>query len=54
MFETIIRVLGGYESAYELSGDVRFIHLAKDIGERMLLAFDTPTGIPFAKVNLQT
>lgn len=30
------------------------LHLAHDLGRRLLPAFDTPTGIPFARVHLQT
>jgi hypothetical protein len=29
------------------------LHLSKDLGERLLPAFSTPTGIPFARVNLR-
>ncbi|GAA6059690.1 hypothetical protein JCM10212_000077 [Sporobolomyces blumeae] len=29
------------------------LHLAHDLGRRLLPAFDTPTGIPFARVHLQ-
>jgi len=54
LFETTIRVLGGLLSAYELSGDQIFLDKAKDLGDRFLPAFNTPTGIPRCSVNLQT
>ncbi len=51
-FETNIRILGGLLSGYELMGDKRFLDKAKDIANRLLPIFDTPTGIPFNSVNL--
>ncbi|KAJ3077486.1 Mannosyl-oligosaccharide 1,2-alpha-mannosidase IB, partial [Quaeritorhiza haematococci] len=54
VFETTIRVLGGLESAYELEGDWRFIEKAVELADRLLPAFDTPTGIPVNYVNLKS
>jgi Glycosyl hydrolase family 47 len=54
VFETTIRALGGLEAAYELSGDRVFLDKAKDLGNRLLPAFNTPTGIPRAAVVLAT
>jgi len=54
LFETTIRVLGGLESAFELSKDTMFLKKAEELGERFLPAFNTPTGIPFVSVNLQS
>lgn len=52
-FETTIRVLGGLLSAYHLSGnDPLYLEKAKDLGERMLGAFDTPSGLALPMVNL--
>jgi mannosidase alpha-like ER degradation enhancer 2 len=53
-FEITIRHLGGLLSAYQLTGDRRFLKLAEDLGARLLPAFDSPTGIPYRFVNLKT
>ncbi|KAJ3296344.1 Mannosyl-oligosaccharide 1,2-alpha-mannosidase IA [Rhizoclosmatium sp. JEL0117] len=54
LFETTIRVLGGLLAAYELDGDWAFIEKAIDLANRMLPAFDTPTGIPLNWISLST
>lgn len=54
VFEITIRLLGGLISAYELDGNKKFLTLAQDLAERMLPAFNTPTGIPYRYVHLQT
>ncbi|KAI0082165.1 glycoside hydrolase [Panus rudis PR-1116 ss-1] len=52
-FETTIRVLGGLLSAYHLSGyDPIFLEKAQDLADRILPAFDTPSGLPLSMVNL--
>jgi mannosidase alpha-like ER degradation enhancer 2 len=51
-FETNIRIVGGLLSGYELMGDEEFLEKAKDIANRLLPIFDTPTGIPFNSVHL--
>jgi glycosyl hydrolase family 47 len=53
-FEITIRLLGGLLSNYQLSGDKRFLQLAEDLGNRLLPAFDSPTGMPYRYVNLRT
>ena len=53
-FEITIRMLGGLLSAYQLTGDERLLHKAEDLGQRLLPAFDSPTGLPFVYVNLRT
>ncbi len=53
-FEITIRLLGGLLSAYELDGDKKFLELAEDLGNRLLPAFDSPTGMPYTYVNLKT
>ena len=62
VFETNIRVIGGLVSAHVLAQVVKQKHgylaryesqlldLAKDIGYRLLPAFDTSTGIPHPRV----
>lgn len=53
-FETTIRMLGGLLSAYYLSEDELFLEKAVGLGERLLPAFNSPTGIPYSSVNLKT
>ncbi|CAA7392096.1 unnamed protein product [Spirodela intermedia] len=52
VFETTIRVVGGLLSAYDLSGDKLFLSKAQDIGNRLLPAWDSPSGIPYNSINL--
>ncbi|KAJ3693456.1 hypothetical protein LUZ60_008936 [Juncus effusus] len=52
VFETTIRVVGGLLSAYDLSNDEMFLEKAKDIANRLLPAWDTPSGIPYNSINL--
>jgi len=54
VFETTIRSLGGLLSAYDLSDDITFLNKADDLGSRLLKAFDSPSGIPYGQVHLQT
>ena len=53
LFETTIRVLGGLLSAYHLTGDPVFLDRSKDLGDRLLGAFSSPSGIPYSDVNLR-
>jgi mannosidase alpha-like ER degradation enhancer 2 len=53
-FEITIRLLGGLQSAYELTGDQRLLTKAQDLGQRLLPVFDSPTGMPYTHVNLHT
>ncbi len=53
-FEVTIRLLGGLLSAYQLDGDKRFLVLAEDLGKRLLPVFNSPTGMPYRYVHLQT
>lgn len=52
VFETNIRILGGLLSAGYLSGDARFFAQASAVGEGLLRAFETPTGIPCRLVGM--
>eukprot|EP00636_Phaeomonas_parva_P000251 CAMPEP_0118864030 /NCGR_PEP_ID=MMETSP1163-20130328/8710_1 /TAXON_ID=124430 /ORGANISM="Phaeomonas parva, Strain CCMP2877" /LENGTH=1054 /DNA_ID=CAMNT_0006798099 /DNA_START=229 /DNA_END=3393 /DNA_ORIENTATION=- len=52
VFETTIRELGGLLSAYDLSGDAVFLDKARVLGDRLLKAFDTPSGIPAGRISL--
>ncbi|KAJ5751806.1 Mannosyl-oligosaccharide 1-2-alpha-mannosidase [Penicillium odoratum] len=62
-FETTIRMLGGLLSAHYLSTQLPdvssrrdYIYMAKalDLADRLLSAYDTKTGIPYASVNIGT
>lgn len=68
VFETTIRILGGLLSAHLMAIDPKLnvydakegffyndelLILAKDLGERLLPAFNTLTGIPYGTVNLR-
>jgi ER degradation enhancer, mannosidase alpha-like 2 len=66
VFETSIRILGGLLSAHFMyeeeivaidedvdAYDGGLLRLAVDLGERLLPAFATPTGIPYGTVNLK-
>ena len=53
LFETTIRVLGGLLSTFHLSGDKIFLEKAKGLGDRLMGAFSSPSGIPYSDVNLQ-
>src|ERR1051326_699348 len=53
-FEITIRVLGGLLSGYELTGDKKLLALADDLGTRLLPVFNSPPGMPYVNVNLQT
>ncbi|AAD45990.1 Similar to gb/U04299 mannosyl-oligosaccharide alpha-1,2-mannosidase from Mus musculus. ESTs gb/R84145 and gb/AA394707 come from this gene [Arabidopsis thaliana] len=64
LFECNIRVLGGLISAHLLAIDPnnrliqgsynnQLLRLAEDLGKRFLPAFETPTGLPYAWINLK-
>ena len=53
-FEVTIRLLGGLLSGYQMTGDARLLHLAEDLGKRLLPVFNSPTGMPYMYVNLRT
>ncbi|XP_036385497.1 endoplasmic reticulum mannosyl-oligosaccharide 1,2-alpha-mannosidase [Megalops cyprinoides] len=52
LFESTIRIMGGLLSTYHLSGDSLFFDKAKDIGSRLMPAFNTPSKIPYSDVNI--
>ena len=51
-FSEISRVVGGLLSAYDLSEDKLFLDKAREIADRLLPAWDTPSGIPYNIINL--
>ncbi|KAM9325886.1 endoplasmic reticulum mannosyl-oligosaccharide 1,2-alpha-mannosidase [Gastrophryne carolinensis] len=52
LFESTIRILGGLLSTYHLTQDSLFLEKAKDIGTRLLPAFNTPSKVPYSDVNI--
>jgi mannosyl-oligosaccharide alpha-1,2-mannosidase len=54
VFETSIRLVGGLLSAHHASGDPVVLAKAKDLADRLLPAFASPTGMPYRKINLRT
>jgi hypothetical protein len=67
-FETTIRMLGGLLSAHYLStsfdgkyapiddkfGDDLYVEKATDLADRLLGAYESPSGVPYASVNLRS
>jgi ER degradation enhancer, mannosidase alpha-like 2 len=54
VFEITIRLLAGLQSAYEIDSNKKFLELAEDLAKRLAPAFNTPTGIPYRYIHLQT
>lgn len=54
LFEVNIRYIGGLLSAYYLTGEEVFRIKAIKLGEKLLPAFNTPTGIPKGIVNFKS
>lgn len=52
VFETAIRYLGGFLSAYDLSGDVLMRDRAEELAQLILPAFDTVTGVPMGRIRM--
>jgi mannosyl-oligosaccharide alpha-1,2-mannosidase len=54
VFETTIRILGGLLSAYELTNYKEQVLLDKavDIANRLMPAFQTPSGVPVSQISL--
>ncbi|TSK20175.1 Mannosyl-oligosaccharide 1,2-alpha-mannosidase IC [Bagarius yarrelli] len=52
VFEVNIRYVGGLLSAYYLTGEEMFKQKVLELGEKLLPAFNTPTGIPRGVINL--
>ncbi|KAI1083267.1 glycoside hydrolase family 47 protein [Whalleya microplaca] len=48
-FETAIRYLGGFLAAYDLSGDQRLLRKAREVGDMLYKAFDTPNRMPITR-----
>jgi hypothetical protein len=54
VFEVNIRILGGLLAMYDHSQNPKILEKAIDFGNRILPAFNSPTGIPYHSVNLKT
>ncbi|KAM4865776.1 mannosyl-oligosaccharide 1,2-alpha-mannosidase IA isoform 1-T1 [Thomomys bottae] len=54
VFEVNIRFVGGLLSAYYLSGEEIFRKKAVELGVKLLPAFHTPSGIPWALLNMKS
>lgn len=54
MFETNIRFVGGLLTLYAFTGDAMYKEKAQEVADKLLPAFQTPTGIPNALVNIRT
>ncbi|CAG7733330.1 unnamed protein product [Allacma fusca] len=54
LFETNIRILGGFLTAYALTRDDLYLDQANAVGQLLLPAFDTPSGFPFDRINPAT
>ncbi|XP_029306716.1 LOW QUALITY PROTEIN: mannosyl-oligosaccharide 1,2-alpha-mannosidase IA [Cottoperca gobio] len=52
LFEVNIRYVGGLLSAYYLTGEEMYKKKVMELGEKLLPAFNTPTGIPRGVINL--
>lgn len=46
VFETVIRILGGLMSIFQLSGDAMYLKRAEELGARLAPCFDTRFGLP--------
>ncbi|KAJ1950170.1 hypothetical protein EC988_004487 [Linderina pennispora] len=51
-FEMIIRSLAGLLTAYEMSNDRRLLKKAQQVGDALFPAFNTTTGIPYPRVDI--
>ena len=54
VFETVIRMVGGFLSAYDLSGERIFLEKAREMADIMAKAFDPSTNMFGKSVNLMT
>lgn len=54
VFETNIRFIGGLLPLYASTGDPLFKDKAQCVADKLLPAFQTPTGIPYALVNIKS
>lgn len=53
-FESTIRYLGGLLGAHDLSPSPILVRQATALANRLLLAFNTPSGLPAYSIDFQT
>ena len=54
VFEVNIRILGGMLAIYEFTRNPDILAKTIDFADRLLPAFNSPTGLPYHSVNLKT
>lgn len=54
VFELVIRALGGLLGAYSFSGHPVLLDKARELGDRLLPAFNSSSGLPYPRWNLAT
>ncbi|KAL9879138.1 mannosyl-oligosaccharide alpha-1,2-mannosidase IA [Glossina fuscipes] len=54
VFETNIRFIGGLLTMYAFTGDAMYKEKAQQVADKLLPAFQTPTGIPHSLINPKT
>ena len=54
VFEITIRLLGSLLANYQLTHDEALLRKARDLGDALLPAFSTRTGMPYRFINLKT
>ncbi|KAJ1331297.1 mannosyl-oligosaccharide alpha-1,2-mannosidase [Microdochium nivale] len=52
VFETTIRFLGGFLAAYDLGGGQEMLRKAREVGDMLYVAFDTPNRMPIPRWDL--
>ncbi|KAI1254745.1 hypothetical protein MGN70_003760 [Eutypa lata] len=54
VFETTIRYLGGFLAAYDLTSDQRLLRKAREVGDMLYVAFDTPNRMPITRWDFES
>lgn len=54
VFEVNIRILGGLLAIYEYTNNPKILAKVTDFADRILPAFDSPTGLPYHSINLRS
>jgi hypothetical protein len=54
VFETNIRYVGGLLTLFAFTGDDLYRSKAVHVADKLLPAFNSPTGIPYALINMKT
>lgn len=48
------RFIGGLNSAHDLTGEAIFLEKSLELADRLMPAFNSPSGIPYSTINLKT